>query len=77
MHFYTRLCIAQLIMRFLDDNDVRVLYWLGNGPDMNSIETFRAIVTSRLQVVKITTKTDLISIIIKVWHREISLPKSH
>lgn len=61
---------AKSVMKFLLDNDIVVLPWPGNSPDMNPIENLWAILKKKMKRIKITNKTDLISRLIEIWHRD-------
>lgn len=61
---------AKIIKDFLGKEEISVLPWPGNSPDMNPIENLWAIVKRRLQKTKITTKQQLIEELIQVWHHD-------
>jgi hypothetical protein len=65
---------AKRSKEFLASQGVTVLDWPGNSPDMNPIETLWAIMKSRMQSMTITTNQQIITELIKVWHRDVSVP---
>lgn len=67
---------AKLCTKFLSDNNISILKWPGNSPDLNPIETLWAIIKDRLSKLENNTRNMLISNIIKVWHRDASLPET-
>lgn len=60
---------AKRITKFLSDNNVNVLSWPGNSPDMNPIETLWAIVKNKLRKTSFTTKSELINRLLSIWNR--------
>lgn len=61
---------AKSIKDYLMGQEISVLPWPGNSPDMNPIENLWAIVKRKLRKTKITTKHQLIETLIRVWHRD-------
>ena len=57
-------------MKAFQDKNIQVLQWPGNSPDVNPIENLWAIVKKRLQNHDCTSKTKLISAIIKIWYHD-------
>lgn len=60
---------ARLITNFLATNNVDVLDWPGNSPDLNPIENVWGFLKLLLSVKTITTKNQVISELIKEWYR--------
>ena len=61
---------AKKVKKIFADNDIKVLEWPGNSPDLNPIENLWSIVKRRLLKMDCTTKTKLIAAIIAVWYRD-------
>ena len=54
----------------MSENDVKVLDWPGNSPDLNPIENLWLIIESRLLKKDCTTERKLTEAIIEVWYRD-------
>lgn len=50
--------------KFLDESDAQILPWSGNNPDLNPMENLWAIVKRTLEKTTITSKPQLIVILI-------------
>ena len=61
---------AKSVKKFLSDNNIPLLDWPGNSPDLNPIENLWELVKRRMSKVIITNRTDLICKLIEVWHRD-------
>ena len=62
---------AKVVSQFLESNQVNVLPWPGNSPDLNPIENIWGIVKERIsQQTNITTKNLLIASITCTWFRD-------
>lgn len=61
---------AKSIDTFLKDNDINVMKWPGNSPDMNPIENIWSIVKKRISTRFPTNKNALIEALIDVWCRD-------
>jgi len=60
---------ARTVSKFLSDNQVKVLDWPGNSPDLNPIENLWKLMKKRIATEIITNKRRLIERLIEVWHR--------
>lgn len=58
---------SRLVKTWMEENDVQLLPWAGNSPDMNPIESLWAILKDEIHLVPIATKNDLITRLIHVW----------
>ena len=58
---------------FFVKNNVKVLDWPGNSPDLNPIENLWAICKKRLRQFDCTTKTKLIEAVIQTWFHDIEI----
>ena len=58
---------ARSVTNFLNCNNVPILPWTGNSPDMNPIENLWMIVKKRIADRKPSTKVALIEALIEVW----------
>lgn len=59
---------GKIIKEFFKKEELSVLPWPGNSPDMNPIENLWAIVKQEMRKTNITTKVQLIETLIKIWH---------
>ncbi len=57
--------MAKSVLRFLEDNDIEVLPWVGNSPDC-----VWEIVKDRLKKIKIMTRGQLIKEVTRTWHED-------
>jgi len=57
------------VKKFLSDNNIEVLKWPGDSPDLNPIENLWAIIKKELQNYDCTTTTKLIGATISIWYR--------
>lgn len=63
---------ARHCMNWLHSNEIKVLSWPGNSPDMNPIENLWVKLKRIVSTFKPSNKTELIEAIIKSWFRVIS-----
>ena len=61
---------AKTVLKFLAEENIKLLPWPGNSPDMNPIENLWAIVKKKLRKSNITTKVGLIQKLIQIWHHD-------
>ena len=61
---------SKISTNFFRMNNIKVLDWPGNSPDLNPIENLWSIIKIRLRKKDCTTKTKLIEAIIQVWHHD-------
>ena len=57
-------------VKFFQENQVSVLDWPGNSPDLNPIENLWAIVKCRLRKTDCTTSRKLVEAIIHIWYHD-------
>ena len=60
----------KIVKKFFDENEISVLEWPGNSPDLNPIENLWAICKQRLRGMDCTTKEKMIKALIEVWYRD-------
>jgi len=60
---------SKKVKKFLSDNNIEVLKWPGDSPDLNPIENLWAIIKKELQNYDCTTTTKLIGATISIWYR--------
>jgi len=61
---------AKKVTRFLEDNEVKLLSWPGNSPDLNPIENVWNILKRKVTVMKPTTKRSLTECLLSVWYHK-------
>ena len=64
---------AKICTAFLETSGITVLDWPGNSPDLNPIETLWGVVKQRISKIDIPSRNDLISNLIRIWHRDASI----
>lgn len=73
MHDKAPCHMAKSVTRFLEENNITVLDWPGNAPDINPIENLWGIIKQKLQGVEVSSRSELINSIIRFWHRDATL----
>lgn len=61
---------ARICSNFLSTQQFSVLDWPGNSPDLNPIENLWKIIKSRLEPESVTTREEMIALVIKYWNRD-------
>ena len=64
---------SKIVKKFEVENQIDVLEWPGNSPDMNPIENLWAILKQKVNSYQPKTRTELVSSIVRVWHHEIPI----
>lgn len=67
---------ARSVTAFLAQNQVPILPWPGNSPDMNPIENLWELTKRKMAKEVITTKHQLIEKLIQVWHHSPELKEN-
>ena len=61
---------AKIIKNFLETQNVTLLDWPGNSPDLNPLENLWGILKRKIATDTVTTKQQLIVKVIDVWNRD-------
>lgn len=61
---------SKAVTKVFEQNQIKVLDWPGNSPDLSPIENLWAIIKSRLRTKDCTSKTKLIQNIIQLWYHD-------
>ena len=61
---------AKVIKKYFEENQIRVLPWPSNSPDMSPIETIWAIIKRQLERHTLTSRSDLINRLLDVTQRD-------
>jgi len=61
---------SRVVTKYLEENNVKVLDWPGNSPDLNPIENLWAILKKRLAKQDCSSKTRLIEKTIQIWYHD-------
>lgn len=64
---------AKVITEYLRSKEITTLDWPGNSPDLNPIENLWGVIKKRICSQTTNTKQELISSIIRHWHRDATL----
>ena len=65
--------MAKSVKAFFAKNNIRVLDWPSNSPDLNPIEDLWVICKKRLRKFDCTTKTKLIEAVIQTWFHDVEI----
>jgi len=63
---------SKVAKTFLAENRIKVLDWLGNGPDLNTIENLWTNMKNKVAEKHPSSAKDLVKVIKEVWVKEIS-----
>ena len=64
---------SKKVKKFMVKNNIKILKWPGNSPDLNPIGNLWAIVKKRLRKHDCTTKTKLTTTILQIWIEDIEI----
>ena len=62
---------ARICTQFIRENNIQLLDWPGNSPDLNPIENLFGILKKQLAGETITTRNAMIARVIHLWNREV------
>lgn len=66
---------AKVVQTFLNQNNVEVLDWPGNSPDMNPIENVWAVIKSELSRMRPTNKKQVVEYLKDIWNNNLKIPE--
>ena len=61
---------SKKVKKLTVENNIKILKWLGNSPDLNPIENIWATVKKRLRKHDCTIKTKLTTTTLKIWFED-------
>ena len=67
---------ANIVAKFIEDNNIQLLPWAGNSPDLNPIENLWGIIKRKLKEETITSKQELIGRILHFWNHDASVQQT-
>ena len=67
---------AKKVKKLFEENQIKILEWLDNSPDLHPIENLLAIIKNRLRSKDCTTFTKLIEAVIAIWYHDEEIAKN-
>jgi len=61
---------SRKVKQFLQENNINMLSWPGNSPDVNPIENLWGIVKTRLRKYDCTTQVKLMEAVVQIWFHD-------